>query len=281
MSINEGKFKCPECGGKNIFVFKKWTYRDEIINNSRVRKWIFYEEKAENWKYCVFTSLYIEKIIEYTKEFCRNIIFCFCILLPLFLVYLILTIVFSLVLYILIFIWIDLYYCCSKKIIIYIEKNKEYILNAKNAHEIWEYNIKGKTEEEYNSLFKSYFICPKCKKTYNSFIPFIDDQDVNRTTNFEESKLDIKIDIKNKNLESNDYITVHFVDSKGLKIDFTCNKKEKISNVLKRLYWVNKKYKNQKCVFLFAGSNLLLDKEKTLENINFKENDKIVIMLND
>ena len=162
--------------------------------------------------------------------------------------------VISLVLYILIFIWIDLYYCCPKNIIIYIEKNKEYILDARNASEIWKYNIKGKTEEEYNNLYESNFICNKCHKTCDSFIPFIDDQDINRTTNLEETKSDINIDINNNNinLTSNDYITVHFVDSKGLKIDFKSNKKEKISNVLKKLYWTNENYKKKNAYFFMV-----------------------------
>ena len=277
MNINVGNFKCPKCKEKKIFDFNNWTNRDEIVNNSLVKKWIFYEEKSNNCECCSFYRFHSYSVKKFTLNFFGYVKeCCCCIILPFFIIYIVLLGVFALVFYPLVFVWIDLYYCCSKYIIIYQSKKENYIVHIKKGYELWEHKIKGKTLDEYNSLFESEIICKNCNKKFNSFLNFIDFTNLNviKTKNLEETEIHINTS-PNSPLTNGEFITVHFINCLGINTAFTCNKKTKFKKVLEKFCEINEEYKNKNLIFMSGGNSINI--EKTIEENRIKDGDKIVV----
>ena len=291
MNINVGSFKCPKCGNKDLFSFKKWTSADKFQSDAITKKWIFYSE-PENEFYCgictggslsfqgIYNSLtcsndryecnyYIRKIV------IIRIIFGFILGTIVFVLFIILLALF----YGLIFFWIDIiYFCCfhKKEMKIYDPNIKTNILlldynfkEIKNIFEIWKEN-EGYTETQYNSKMKS-FICKECKKESNTFITFLDFDNMDTRKNTDNSISGIDLN-PNSNIKEN-YISLHIINPMGVNQAYTCNKKETFSDAIKKFYDEYSEYKQKKCFFIVNGK--VVEKENTLEENGIKDGDKI------
>ena len=118
MNYESGIFKCPKCGNKKANNFKNWTKRDEYVDGELKAKWIFYEEKITRIWICCYCFLKEEE--DKKKSLLYNIITCkyneLFYLYPL-----------VMILYFLIFFWIDLfnYLCLAIKTYVVISGERE------------------------------------------------------------------------------------------------------------------------------------------------------------
>jgi len=295
MNINVGCFKCPKCGYKDMFNFKKWTYIDKVENNTIKKKWIFYKEEEKKFYCCIcagFRGHFKFKNI-YRSFICVNdrweSCYTFFHLNPLFRVigiifgsilfgiFMLLTILF----YIFIFFWFDIIYylCCYKKeFIIYIPSESKYIFlhyndpayNIKDDYNLWKYEV-GYTETEYVSWFNP-FICENCKYKSNTFIPFLDFDNVDIADKKKSlGKSGIAIDVNQDTNENN--IAINILEPLGGNEAISCKKNDLFSDVLVKFYERAKKYKDEQCFFLANGG--VIKKDKTIEENGLKDGDKI------
>lgn len=278
MKNNSGKFKCPKCGYNKINSFGNWFSREEFINNELKTKWIFYEDEKKEWECCIccknccFFKLCGQSLICCcTKEVISDDVYFFSPCYPC-----------TLIIYLLLFFWIDLIYflCIKTKDYIGLSgKNNTNLLLGKDKDSIWD-DVEGLTEEQWNSKYKKNWQCIHCKYSCNSFIEFISDFKPNAKKQvIELNELNnIKSNTNIFNTRSEDKkILINFSSSDG-KVSFglSCKKTEIFNLVLKRLYDKYPEYKNKNCHFLSGGN--LIDINKTIDENKIKSDDNIIIL---
>jgi len=267
MNINVGCFKCPKCGYKDMFNFKKWTSIDKVENNTIKKKWIFYEEEKKKF-YCFVDRCSDFKAI-YKCYICsskrNDSCYTFFHLNPLFRVIGIIfgSIIFGIFMlllvlfYVLIFFWVDIiYYCCcyrktlriykpSKSKSIFLKYN-DIVYDIKDVYNLWKYK-EGNTETEYVSWFKP-FICKNCKYKSNTFIPFLDFDIVDIADKKKSlGNSGIAIDVNQVTNENN--IAINILEPLGGNEAISCKKNDLFSDVLVKFYERAKNFKDKQCFF--------------------------------
>ena len=277
MNYNSGYFKCPKCGNNKVYSFKKWFSREEFINKNTLKtKWIFYENEKKEWKCCICCNNCCEGDLSYqtsitlmcccSDESCPGLAICYPCLS---------------IFYILFCFWCDLIYflCMATKDYLGVcgKEKDEKTINEKDKDNIWN-DIGGLTEEEWNSKYKKKWECNNCKYCTDSFLDFLPNSKPNVTLSNNNYESEILV-IKGNHVQPNsveDIIAINFVSSdQSLHFCIPCNKNDKFSFALDKLYKEYPECRKKKCYYL-ANGNIIVP-NKTLAENKIKSGNTIII----
>ena len=232
----------------------------------------FVENYIKLWKKCLECN---NKIIEGILLFLLSII-----LLPIILLYIIL----SGLLYILVFMWIDIcIYCCCKKneykyVYSYFQNNNIYqgSLIANDKKDIWKY-CEGIAEKELIEQAKYLFTCPKCNWHYDTFKDFIPGISFN-DNNYNNDNNDT---VDNLNVYPDNEISIIFISSaQNFHYAVICKLDDTFESIENKLYQENPNLRTKNLFFLSKGT-AIIDKKKTLSQLRFKNSDIITFYENE
>jgi hypothetical protein len=272
MNYNSGNFKCPKCGNNKVNSFKNWLSRDEFIENNTLKtKWIFYQDEKKEWKCCKCCN-------NDWGYHCGNTLICCCIddscngcvlFYPCISIF-----------YILFYFWCDLIYflCMATKDYFGVSgKVTEEKISGKNKDNVWN-DIGGLTEEEWNSKYKKKWECSNCKYCTDSFLDFLPNSKPNVTLSNNNYESEILV-IKGNPIQPNsveDIIAINFVSGdQSLHFCIPCNKNDKFSFALDKLYKEYPECRKKKCYYL-ANGNIIVP-NKTLAENKIKSGNTIII----
>ena len=205
------------------------------------------------------------------------------------------------ILYFLIFFWIDLfnYLCLAIKTYVVISGERETQRLIQKKKNIFK-ETQGLTEERMNRYYKKW-MCSECKYTSDTFMEFIpkkfsNDYNVVTVKNMNQEPETIpgrellnnynipsseifsqNLNLKNnRNSESNKTIAINFTsDNQIVQYCVPCNLNEQFKAVLNKLYEEYSEYKTKKCLFLVNGC--MIDENKTIAENNLKNGNHIMI----
>ena len=184
-------------------------------------------------------------------------------------------------LYILVFMWIDVcgYLCCKKNVYKY---TYLYILNnniiqgrliLSNKKDIWNH-CEGITENDLVQKGNYLFTCSRCNykgDTFKDFIPNFSKTDNYNNNNDTVVNLNISTGLG----INNDISIMFFSCDQSIHYSVVCKLTDTFEMVENKLIRENPDLKNKRLFYLFHGQSII-DKQKTLAQLNLKNSDIII-----
>ena len=184
-------------------------------------------------------------------------------------------------LYILVFMWIDVcgYFCCKKNEYKY---DYSYILDnninqgsliASNKKEIWN-NCEGITENDLIQNGNYLFTCSHCNYHGDTFLDFIPNLSKNDNNNDNNDTL-VNLNTSTGLDINNDISIMFFSGDQSIHYSVACKLTDTFEMIEKKLINENPDLKNKRFFYLNKGQ-VIIDKHKTLAQLNLKNADIII-----
>ena len=187
-------------------------------------------------------------------------------------------------LYILVFMWIDVcgYLCCKKNqykfVYSYINHNNIYqgTINASNKTDIWNH-CEGITENDLIQRGNSLFTCPNCNNHSNTFKEFINNYSTIDNNNGNNGNNDTHNDLNiTREFDINNNISIMFFSTdQSIHYSVVCKLTDTFEKIEKKLIQEHPDLQNKRLNYLFHGQ-VLTNKHKTLAQLKMKNADIII-----